>query len=468
MIKNKHVNESVVYIATDRLYAGRLRAYGGYNYMPNIEKLVKYGTKYNNATATAGSTIMTHSSEWTGKYTADLHGNEDFKDRVYLNFLPKQKTIFHDFIEKGFNTYIVLVENKAKGPTTTNGKITAFAPGYDSFRPAYNLWPKELNIVKLPGMDIKGGEKLRRKDQIMKAAELIQESEKEGKPAFVFIKCHGYNKTEYRSEYLRYANQQRVTDDDLYNAEIDEALGHLMSHYNYPNKDCPTIWFASDHGSWAGEAFRNHYGYHLHQEIVHVPLVSSRGGGKVVDSVFSMKEVRRLLTNNSPNMSEYYIFAETLYPGQITDKPNNGISSTASIMVRLNRYKYIYSMFGPEGDSEATEELYDLAYDPREKFNLAAAFTHIHKDVAGPSEGGVPFHHVSSRLNSNVSKSIEALNSSEAYCCYLCQIRKTGMKTSFTLSGWDEIFKIYMKLRSRAKRYWKETGRGNNFIVKDI
>jgi len=60
------------------------------------------------------------------------------------------------------------------------------------------------------------------------------------------------------------------------------------------------------------------------------------------------------------------------------------------------------------------------------------------------------------------------LNSSEAYCCYLCQIRKTGMKTSFTLSGWDEIFKIYMKLRSRAKRYWKETGRGNNFIVKDI
>jgi hypothetical protein len=42
------------------------------------------------------------------------------------------------------------------------------------------------------------------------------------------------------------------------------------------------------------------------------------------------------------------------------------------------------------------------------------------------------------------------------------------MKTSFTLSGWDEIFKIYMKLRSRAKRYWKETGRGNNFIVKDI
>ena len=152
------MNESIVYIATDRLYAGRMRAYGGYNYMPNIEKLVKFGTKYNNATATAGSTIMTHSSEWTGKYTADLHGEEEFVDRNYLNFLPKQESVFDDFIKKGFNTYIVLVENKAKGPTTTNGKITtAFAPGYDSFRPAYNLWPEEVNIVKLPGMDIKVG-----------------------------------------------------------------------------------------------------------------------------------------------------------------------------------------------------------------------------------------------------------------------------------------------------------------------
>jgi len=441
---DQYVSESVVYIATDRLYAARLRAYGGYNYMPNIEKLVKYGTKYNNATATAGSTLMTHSAEWTGKYTADLHGDLAHKDRLYNTEMPKQDTVFSDFIERGFNVYVVLV-HKRPGKT------------YDSFRPVFNLWPEEARIVKIPDWDIKGGEKLRRKDQIMKAAELIQESEKEGKPAFVFIKCHGYNKTEYRSEYLRYANQQRVTDDDLYNAEIDEALGHLMSHYNYPNKDCPTIWFASDHGSWAGEKFRNRYGYHLHQEIVHVPLISSRGGGKVVDSVFSMKEVRRLLTNNSPNMSEYYIFAETLYPGQITDKPNNGISSTASIMVRLNRYKYIYSMFGPEGDSEATEELYDLAYDPREKFNLAAAFTHIHKDVARPSEGGVPFHHVSSRLNSNVNKARNPETLPK-------KIKEIEFKNNLALSGWHEVFDVHMKLRAEAKKYWERTGRGEQFF----
>ena len=412
--------------------------------MPNLEKMVKYGTKYNNATATAGSTLMTHSSEWTGRYTADLHGDIPPNERLYNTEMPEQDTVFSDLIAQGYNVYIVLVK-KRPGKT------------YDSFKPVFNLWPKEAKIIKIPDWDIKGGEKLRRKDQIMKAAELITESEKEGKPAFVFIKCHGYNKSEYRAEYLRYANQQRVTDDDLYNSEIDEALGHLLGHYNYPSRDCPTIWFASDHGSWAGEQFRNHYGYHLHQEIVHVPLICSRGEGKVVDSVFSMKEIRRLITNNSPKMSERFIFAETLYPGQVTDKPNNGISSTASIMVRLNRYKYIYSMFGPEGDSGATEELYDLAYDPREKFNLAAAFNHTHKDVARPSEGGVPFHHVSSRINTNLDKARNPDKLSQKY-------GGKKFKNVFQLSGWIEIRDIHLKLRAEAKRYWKRTGRGDQFV----
>ena len=137
-------------------------------------------------------------------------------------------------------------------------------------------------------------------------------------------------------------------------------------------------------------------------------------------------------------------------------------------MVRLNRYKYIYSMHGVEGDGEPEEELYDLAYDPREKFNLAAAFNHMHKDVARPSEGGVPFHHVSSRINSNTEKAMEALNTDSAYCCYLCQVRGTGMKTNFQLSGWDEVFRIYMKLRTQAVNFWKDTGRGESFRPRKV
>ena len=433
-----------MYIATDRLYAGRLRIHGGYNYMPSMEKMASHGTVYTNATATAGSTLMTHSSEWTGKYTAELHEGIPFEERLYNTEMPPQDTVFTDFLERGYNVYVVLVE-KRPGKT------------YDSFRPVFKLWPETTKIVKIPDWDIKGGEKIRRKEQIMKIADLVEESEKEGKPAFVFLKCHGYNKTEYRSEYLRYAGQQRVTDDDLYNCEIDEALGELLDHFGYPgNSEAPTIWFASDHGSWAGESFRNHYGYHLDQEIVHVPVICSRGGGKVVDSVFSMKEIRRMLTGDSPNMTERYIFAETLYPGQVTKNPDNGILSTAKIMVRLNRYKYIYSLHGKEGDGEPTEELYDLAYDPREKFNLAEAFVRIHKDVARPAEGGVPFHHVSSRINTNTKKATrpEILP------------KKSGeleFVNTLQLSGWHEIHSILEKLRMEAKNYWTRTGRADYF-----
>ena len=438
------MEKSVIYIATDRLYARRLRLHGGFNKMPNMERMAKSGTIYNNATACAGSTLMTHSCEWTGRYSADLHGDLPYGKRLYNTKMPEQDSVFQDFLDRGFKVHIVLVEKRP-------GK------SYDSYKPIFNLWPKGVNIVKLPDWDLKGGENIRRKDQIMKAAELVDASEKEGKPAFVFIKCHGYNKSEYRAEYLRYANQQRVTDDDLYNCEIDEGLGHLLDHYGYPsNSDAPTIWFASDHGSWMGESFRNHYGYHLHQEIVHVPLIGSRGGGRVVDNVFSMKEVRRIITDNSPKMAERYIFAETLYPGQITEKPDDGVLSTARIMVRLNRYKYIYSMHGVEGDGGPCEELYDLAYDPREKFNLAEAFNRTHKDVARPSESGPPFHHVSSRLNTNQNL---ALNPEK--------IPKSSsgiqFKNTLQLSGWYEIHRILVELRGQARRYWEDTGRGEFF-----
>ena len=170
-----------------------------------------------------------------------------------------------------------------------------------------------------------------------------------------------------------------------------------------------------------------------------------------------MKEIRRLVTDNSPKMDERYIFAETLYPGQITDKADDGIFSTASIMVRLNRYKYIYSMHGEDGDGLPSEQLYDLAYDPREKFNLAAAFEHTHKDVARPAEGGVPFHHVSSRLNTNMEKAKHPETLAQNY-------GGVEFKNTSQLSGWIEIRDIHLKLRSEAKKYWERTGRGDKFF----
>ena len=87
---------------------------------------------------------MTHACEWTGRYPAELHVDVPFEERDYLNFLPKQDSVFHDFISMGFNVYVVLVENLTTAPTTTNGKITAFAQGYDSFRPNWSFMESKV------------------------------------------------------------------------------------------------------------------------------------------------------------------------------------------------------------------------------------------------------------------------------------------------------------------------------------
>ena len=103
------MENSVVYIATDRLYAGRLRLHGGFNYMPNMERMAQYGTLFNNATATAGSTLMTHSAEWTGRYTSDLHGDMPYNERLYNAEMPSQDTVFTDFLQRGYNVYVCLL-----------------------------------------------------------------------------------------------------------------------------------------------------------------------------------------------------------------------------------------------------------------------------------------------------------------------------------------------------------------------
>ncbi len=442
--KDKLLSESVIFIATDRLYAGRMAAYGGYLKLPNIEKMVKNGRIYKNAISTAGSTLMCHSTEWSGRYPSELHGEVPYNERVYHTPMEKLDTVFTDFLERGFDAHIVLVK-KRPGKT------------YDSFSPIFNLWPDELNIVTIPDWDRPGGELLRRKDQILMAEKLVNESVNSGRPAFVFVKCHGYHRPEFRAKYIDYADQTMITYDDLYNAEIDDAMGLMLDSYNYPDGACPDIWFASDHGSWAGENYRNHYGYHLHQEIVHVPLISSKGGGEVIDNVFSMKEVRRLLTGNSPNLEEEYIYAETLYPGQINLNPDSGIFSMAKIMVRKGKYKYIYSMHGIEGDSEPCEELFDLDYDPLEKFNMAQAFERGYKDVARVTKNGIPFNKITQRVHSDakMARKFDKFIPDD--------IDGLSFKKEFQFSGWPEIHEILIELRGKAKDYWENTGRGEHF-----
>lgn len=436
------MDNDLIYIAGDRLFAGRMALYGGFNRFPNIEKIAKNGTLYTNAVAAAASTLMCHASEWTGRPTWNLHPGTPFNERLFTTEMPHMDSVFSDFIEMGFDVHLVMVKQEGRC--------------FDGYSNLKNIWPDEIKIHTILNSTEVGGETNNRRVQFEKICEVIEESRSEGRRSFVWAKCHGFEEENDLINFRRYAGQQRVTMDDLFCSAIDDAIGVILDRFSFPSSDCPEVVFGSDHGAWQGELRRAKYGFHLDQEILHVPLVSSKGDGRVVSSVFSMKELRRILSGNNPEMNERFVYSETLFPGQWVDKPYNGASSMGSIMVRLNRWKYIYCLNGPEGTkSSPSEMLYDLAYDPREKCDLIEIMTKKHIDTARPGHGtGEVIMNTVSRINSN----LQIVDDDTEY-----SPEGFNFPSGLYHSGWSEVHRVWMKLRSRVKSILSDTGRNELF-----
>ncbi len=428
----------VIYVATDRLWTGRMNLYGGFNKFPVVDRMAKYGTTYRNATAPAGTTVMCHSCEWTGKQSWELHCSTDYKNIKYSSPIPAQETVFKDMAEKGYECHIVMHDRPEQKKY------------FSGFTNCYGLWEGVKTHAILDDNNAT------REKQIMLAAEIVDEARSRGKKAFVFIKCNGANGR--RSHYLKYAGQQRVTREDLYNCEIDESIGKLLDHYNYPSEETPDVWFASDHGAFCGEGARFHYGYHLNQEIVHVPVVCStrNEGKKNIDTVFSMKQMRFIL-QGEPVKKEEYVYAETLFPGQTIKQYQPSKRSMAKIMVRNQRYKYIYNSWGPDGwDEEPVEEFYDLIYDPQEKNNLADTFLGKYVDVARPTRN-LPRHKTFSRVHPDEKWASQAQSPDHEWP------EGVDWCKSLARSGWAHIYELIREFRGKAREIWIETGREADF-----
>jgi len=444
--------KDIVYIATDRTPASRLALYGGYNIFPNIERLAEGGTVYENAVACAGSTVMCHTSEWLGEYTWAHRKGVPHEKRLYDANYGSGESLFTDLTKMGYDVHLIFMARK--DAKTGVGKY------YYTYKQVASLWPKEAYIHVYHDYDMPEQENktFSRKDHVLKVVDCLEQSRKRGRPAFVWIKMHGcYRwglKNSEKPDYTHYAGQYRPTANCTYNAENDDAIGCLMDELGYGSAgDFPEVWFGSDHGAFSGENYRSDYGYHLYQEIVHVPLICS---SKIYDqdsvsNVFSMKEVRRLLTRDNSiglpghNLNEKYVFAETLYSGQVPKGPGTR-RAMMKIMVRKGRYKYIYSAHGPDGFSKApTEELFDLEFDPVEKINLLQPFTDKYRDSARPAKNGLVGTKVFPR---------HAMNT-----------KKYGLGN---YRGWPEILNIASELRGQARKVWKKSGRGKFFKPRKI
>jgi arylsulfatase A-like enzyme len=421
------MNDHIIYIATDRLAARRLKMYGGYSRYPNLDRIAEGGTLYENAIACAGSTIMCHSSEWLGKYPHQHKGHLSHRRQLYgARHCAGQPSIFSDMAEKGYDTHLIFL-------TKPNGY-------YETYKMAAPVWADSTYVHVYPDWHVDGAEPdFDRTKHMLKVVDALEQSEKRGKKAFVWIKMHGCYSVEKSAAYRNYADQYRPTKDCIFNAMIDDAVGTLMQEIGYP--DGPEIWFASDHGSFKGERGKYFYGYDMYQPIIHVPLIRSTGGGKRIPNVFSMKEVRRLVTRTGAQLNERYIFAETLYPGQVPDGPNKGRRSIAKVMVREGRYKYIYNPFGPDGDlPDPVEELFDVEFDPAEQCNMVPIiegeeyFDQVRKHHSGKRKRDLfTRYHPDMELKINHHK------------------------------GWGYIEERLVELRGQARALWAKTGRGEYF-----
>ena len=237
------------------------------------------------------------------------------------------------------------------------------------------------------------------------------------------------------------------------------------------DKDAPEIIFASDHGAFQGEYGMKDYGFHLTQEIMHVPLISSLcldKNGKLdlpagenpsqVNDLFSMKNIRNLITKRAVK-KEDIVFSETLYPGQISNRTMQK-HSFSKIAAMSERYKYIYQPWGMQGDNHSFEEmLFDRHYDKHEKINLAN-FDKEYRDNARSVKSIKK--DVLMRYHSSHSYCLDPKNYFNNLESKIKKNEKTKITENFSVgTGWNEMSEIRQAFRQICSNVWNNTGRSS-------
>ena len=470
------MNRDIFCIATDRLTVHRMDLYGGYNKLPNVDKIARGGTIFKHPVACSASTLSCHACEWTGKNPWEIHDDMEipYEHRSYDLPIATKESMFTDLIEQGYDVNLVFMHKPNK----------YFPSSYNQIIPIFQNTGAKVHCI--PEWDTPEGFGINRIKHIMYCADIIENNRKAGKKTFVWTKIAGMYQSQNPDKsmihlghkYHSYAGQTRVTRDDVWQCAVDDGIGKFLENFNYGTVEstCPEVIFSSDHGAWYGERGKVYYGYDLHEEIIRVPLISSYGTNDdgtrvpenikptIVDEPFSMRKFRDFVSEKyrPQKDKEEFIYAETLFPGQVTTHPGQRYSKAKS-SVRWGKYKYIYNPFGDNGlSAHPTEELYDIDYDPHEKFNLAQYnnewidCSRTDPTVACNGESGLRFCDVLARFHSDIEVVKRKKDPPEAAHCVKKNPNESG---SGERTGWSEVSNILSTLRQKIKVLWHNTGR---------
>lgn len=319
-------NKNIILVSKDAQLAKNYPPFkDSYYSLPNIEELAKKGTVFCKHYTTAPSTAMAFTSMFTGKY------NFETNRKKYVEVEENgEKTLFDEMNDYGYDTHIIWDQsyiNLALKYSKCYGKNTII------HNTDFLTHPQKKH-VKGKHDDLTYHKDLE-EDCKVKFKALLGDILSTDKKVFVWV--HFPHVLSGRNSY--------GSDLDLF----DEMIGIIRSFF-----DDDAIFITADHGHMNGFNGKFGYGFDLHNSAIRIPLITPRiSDVDFVDYNTSNIDLREIIVKSQIPKRDYLV-SETAYYMQPHRK----------IAVIKGKYKYIYDKLTKK------ESLFDVDWDPEEKFNL--------------------------------------------------------------------------------------------------
>ena len=316
-------------LTKDILRADYLRCYNPNSHFEtkNIDSLASKGTFFSRYYSSSPSSGMAASCTFSGLDSYQLD-RKTFKE---VDQFTQSKTLFNILEENGVQTH-VLWSSEFKHLAYAHSKVfdsktlIHYAPRGGSLEvtPQKHAFSKLSNKKSAKSYDLA--------DYFFNYLKDL-DSKTKG-PWFVWCHCpHVFKPFESYGSDIGY---------------FDDFVGRVSKELD------SDIILSGDHGHNLGEKGRIVYGFDVFEGSIHIPLITpDYFGRKRIDYPVGQSQLKDIILSRELDKREF-IYSDTQYYEQ----------SNRKLMIMKDSYKYIYNKI------DGSEELYDLASDPRENINL--------------------------------------------------------------------------------------------------
>lgn len=320
--------ESILFLTKDALCKDYLPIYGNKYWKgktPNMDELASKGTVFNNFFTAAPSSSMSYLSMFTRKYPYQ----QEMQKYVPLLKPYQGRTLFDEAYDMGYDCHVIWDATWVK-------MALAYTQCYGAHTTIHNLEGIKQPVgshYQHEGLLSRSKEK--EETAFRKVEDAVRGIVESGKK--VFIWCHLPHVLNGRISYC--------DDIDLF----DRYIGMFRSYFSDEN-----IFLSADHGNMNGLKGKIGYGFDVYDKNIKIPFISPR-----IDNLHVC----------DTQVSNINVF-ELLFQRRIIESPITFSDSTyyaqphRKLAVIYGNFRYIYNK------KTATEEFYDVEWDPYEQFSL--------------------------------------------------------------------------------------------------